>query len=62
MAELDRQKSTASAAKPGIRSAIERVERQIKRLVDAIREGADAKPINTNSKSWNSPPRSRPRP
>ena len=36
MAEVNRQRSTASAAKAGIRSALERVERQIKRLVDAI--------------------------
>ena len=50
MAEVNRQRSTASAARAGIRSAIERVERQIKRLVDAILEGADAKPINAKLK------------
>ena len=32
MAEVNGQRSTASAAKAGVRSAIERVERQIKRL------------------------------
>ena len=36
MAELNRQRFAASAAKAGMRSAIERIDRQIKRLVDGI--------------------------
>lgn len=50
MAEVNRQRSAESAAMVGIRCGIERVERQIKRLVDAVLEGADAKPINTKLK------------
>jgi len=50
MAEVNRQQSTASAAKAGIRSALEQIERQITRLIDAILEGADAKPINAKLK------------
>jgi hypothetical protein len=38
------------AAKAGLQSDIERMDRQIKRLVDAILDGADAKPINTTRK------------
>ena len=38
------------AAKAGMQSDIERIDRQIKRLVDAILEGADAKPINAKLK------------
>ena len=50
MVEVNKQRSAASAAKAGMRSDIERIDRQIKRLVDAILEGADAKPINTKLK------------
>jgi hypothetical protein len=50
MAEVNKQRSASSAAKAGVRSDIERVDRQIKRLVDAILEGADAKPINDKLK------------
>jgi len=46
MAEVNRQRSAASAAKAGMQSDIEHMDRQIKRLVDAILAGADAKPIN----------------
>jgi len=50
MAEVNKQRSAASAAKAGMRSDIERIDRQIKRLVDAILDGADAKPINAKLK------------
>ena len=50
MAEVNKQRSAASAAKAGMKSDIERIDRQIKRLVDAILEGADAKPINAKLK------------
>jgi hypothetical protein len=46
MTEVNKQRSAASAAKAGMQSDIERIDRQIKRLVDAILEGADAKPIS----------------
>ena len=46
MAEVNKQRSAASAAKASVQSNIERIDRQIKRLVDAILDGADAKPIN----------------
>ena len=50
MAEVNKQRSAASAAKAGMQSDIERIDRQIKRLVDAILDGADAKPINAKLK------------
>ena len=50
MAEVNKQRSAASAAKVGMQSDIERIDRQIKRLVDAILDGADAKPINAKLK------------
>ena len=50
MAEVNRQRSAASAAKAGLQSDIERIDRQIRRLVDAILEGADAKPVNAKLK------------
>jgi len=50
MAQVNRQRSTASKASATMRSEIERVDRQIKRLVDAILEGADAKSINVKLK------------
>jgi site-specific DNA recombinase len=50
MAEVNKQRSAAAAAKAGLQSDIERIDRQIKRLVDAILDGADAKPINAKLK------------
>ena len=50
MAEVNKQRSAAAAAKASLQADIERVDRQIKRLVDAILEGADAKPINAKLK------------
>ena len=50
MAEVNKQRFAASAAKAGMQSDIERIDRQIKRLVDAILDGADAKPINSKLK------------
>jgi septal ring factor EnvC (AmiA/AmiB activator) len=50
VAEVNKQRSATSLAKAGLQSDIERVDRQIKRLVDAILEGADAKPINAKLK------------
>lgn len=39
MAEVKRERSAASAAKVGLRSALEQVEQRIKPLIDAILEG-----------------------
>lgn len=50
VAEVNRHQAAASAAKIDLRSEIERIKRQIKRLVDAILDGADAKPINAKLK------------
>jgi Z1 domain/Recombinase/Recombinase zinc beta ribbon domain len=50
MSEVSKQRFAASAAKAALQSDIQRIERQIKRLVDAILEGADAKPINAKLK------------
>jgi len=50
VAETNRQRIALSAAKIGTQAALARVERQIKRLVDAIVEGADAIPLNTKLK------------
>ena len=50
VAETNRQHSALSAAKAGRQAALARVERQIKRLVDAIVEGADAMPLNAKLK------------
>ena len=50
LAEVNKQRSAASAAKAGMLSDIERIDRQIKRLIDAILDGADAKPINAKLK------------
>lgn len=45
VAETNQQRTAASAAKAGTRSSIQRIERQINRLVDAIVDGADALPL-----------------
>ena len=50
VAETNRQRMTLSATKSSTQAALIRVERQIKRLVDAIVEGADALPLNTKLK------------
>jgi hypothetical protein len=50
VAETNRQRMALSAAKAGTQAALTRVERQIKRLVDAIVDGADALPLNTKLK------------
>ncbi|MEQ1713185.1 MAG: recombinase family protein, partial [Hyphomicrobium sp.] len=50
VAEMNQQRMAASAAKAGKRSSIESIERQIKRLVDAIVDGADALPLNAKLK------------
>jgi site-specific DNA recombinase len=50
MTEVNQQRMAASAAKAGLRTDLERIERHIKRLVDAILDGADAKPINAKLK------------
>jgi hypothetical protein len=50
MAEVNRQRTAASASKTRIRSDLEAPERQIKQLVDAIIGGADANAINTRLK------------
>ena len=50
MAEVNKQRLAASAAKADMQSDIERIDRQIKRLVDVILDGADAKPINAKLK------------
>ncbi len=46
VAETNRQRMSASAAKAGKEAALAKLERQIKRLVDAIADGADAMPLN----------------
>ena len=48
--EVNRQRMAVSAARAGLRAELDRVSRQIKRLVDAILEGADAKPLNSRLK------------
>jgi site-specific DNA recombinase len=50
MAEVNKERRTASAAKAVVQADIQRIDRQIKRLVDAILDGADAKPINIRLK------------
>ncbi len=50
VAEINKQRMTISAAKVSSRAAVDRIDRQIKRLVDAIMEGADAKPLNAKLK------------
>ncbi len=50
VAETNRQRMAVSASKAGTQAALARVERQIKRLVDAIIEGADALSLNTKLK------------
>jgi DNA invertase Pin-like site-specific DNA recombinase len=50
VAETNRQRGALSAAKAGTQTALAKVERQIKRLVDAIVEGADAMPLNAKLK------------
>ena len=51
MAEVNKQRSAASATKAGMLADIRRIDRQIKRLVDAILDGADAKPISAKSRN-----------
>ena len=50
MAEVNRQRSAMSAEKARTRSELENIDRQIKRLVDAIVDGADARAINVRLK------------
>jgi hypothetical protein len=50
IAEVNRSRSEVSSAKAAMRGDLERLERQIKRLVDAILDGADAQPINAKLK------------
>ena len=50
VAEINRQRMAQSAAKAGTQAALAKVERQIKRLVDAIVDGADAMPLNVKLK------------
>ena len=50
VSETNRQRSSVAAAKAGKQAALDRVERQIKRLVDAIVDGADAMPLNAKLK------------
>lgn len=50
VAETNRQRMKATAAKASTRSDIEAIERQIKRLVDAILAGADALSLNAKLK------------
>jgi site-specific DNA recombinase len=50
MLEINKRRSAASAAKTAMQSEINRLDRQIKRLVDAIVDGADAKTINAKLK------------
>ena len=50
VAETNKQRMTVSAAKAGKEATLTRVERQIKRLVDAIADGADAMPLNSKLK------------
>jgi DNA invertase Pin-like site-specific DNA recombinase len=50
IAEVNRSRSDASATKATMQNDLARVERQIKRLVDAILDGADALPINAKLK------------
>lgn len=50
VAETDRQRISASASTAGKEAALGKVERQIKRLVDAIADGADALPLNAKLK------------
>ncbi len=50
IAEVNAQRMNTTAAKATAKTALDRVERQIKRLVDAIVDGADAKPLNAKLK------------
>ena len=50
VAETNKQRMSVSAAKAGKEAALGKVERQIKRLVDAIVDGADAQPLNAKLK------------
>ncbi len=50
VAETNRQRMAVTADKAGKQAALARVERQIKRLVDAIVDGADAMPLNAKLK------------
>src|SRR5690606_11597296 len=51
IAEVNRSRSEASRAKQAMKQELERVDRQIKRLVDAILDGADAQAINSKLKN-----------
>ena len=48
--ETNRQRMSSSAAMAGKEAALTKIERQIKRLVDAIADGADAMPLNAKLK------------
>ena len=48
--ETNKQRMSVSAAKATKEAALSKVERQIKRLVDAIADGADAMPLNAKLK------------
>lgn len=50
VAEVNAERMNSTAAKANIRTNLDRVERQIKRLVDAIVDGADAMPLNAKLK------------
>ncbi len=50
IAEVNRSRSEASSAKAALQHDVERVNRQIKRLVDVILDGADAQAINAKLK------------
>ena len=48
--ETNRQRMSTSAAKAAKEATLGKIERQIKRLVDAIADGADAMPLNAKLK------------
>jgi len=50
IAEVNKSRSEASSIKAAMRRDLERIDRQIKRLVDVILEGGDAKAINIKLK------------
>jgi site-specific DNA recombinase len=50
IAEVNKSRSEASSTKAAMQRELERIDRQIKRLVDVILEGGDAKPINVKLK------------
>jgi site-specific DNA recombinase len=50
IAEVNKSRSEASSIKAAMRRDLERIDRQLKRLVDVILEGGDAKTINVKLK------------